>query len=111
MTASPDPGLQTERTVLAWQRTCLALAAASIIGLRVTVGDLGDLAILLGFLGAGLTGAAFAGAVYRHRHSYDIIATPGSRVAGGLLLALLFVALLAISVGAVAYLLAQWFLV
>ncbi len=40
-----DPGLQPERTALAWQRTALSMAAAVLIVVRLTVGSLGALAL------------------------------------------------------------------
>jgi len=40
-----DPGLQPERTALAWQRTSLSMAAAVLVVVRLTVGSLGALAV------------------------------------------------------------------
>ncbi|WP_322780013.1 DUF202 domain-containing protein [Frankia sp. Cas4] len=50
----PDPGLQSERTYLAWQRTGLSFAAVGVFLVHATrhLGHLG----LLGRLGAGLPG-------------------------------------------------------
>lgn len=65
-----DPGLQPERTLLAWRRTCLAFAVASLIATRFTLPSFGLLAVLLGTLGAGLAGFAYAlaSAGYRAAH-------------------------------------------
>lgn len=54
-----DEGLQPERTMLAWRRTCLSFAVGSLIAARFTVELVGVFAILLGVLGAGLSVAAY----------------------------------------------------
>lgn len=46
-----DAGLQLERTALAWRRTCLALAAASIGAMRILPASLGPWSIVLGAVG------------------------------------------------------------
>jgi len=40
-----DPGLQPERTALAWQRTALSMGAAVLVVVRLTVGSLGAIAL------------------------------------------------------------------
>lgn len=53
MTFEQEPGLQTERTIMAWQRTALGLGGVSALTLRQAQGD-----PLLSVPGvAGLTGA------------------------------------------------------
>jgi uncharacterized membrane protein YidH (DUF202 family) len=46
-----DPGLQPERTGLAWQRTCLAFLAGSLVAMKVLPPILGPWSLLLGVAG------------------------------------------------------------
>jgi uncharacterized membrane protein YidH (DUF202 family) len=57
--APRDPGLQPERTALAWQRTGLALAGASVVVARLTFSTVGILAFV-----AALSGLAHAVMVF-----------------------------------------------
>lgn len=66
--SAPATGAQNERTALAWQRTALSLMIASALVLRLTVDELGPLALV----GAG---SAFSLALWvflesrgRYRH-------------------------------------------
>jgi uncharacterized membrane protein YidH (DUF202 family) len=43
--ARPDPSVYNERTALAWQRTALALMAASAVVARLTLDRIGVLAV------------------------------------------------------------------
>lgn len=60
-----DPGLQPERTELAWRRTLLALAAASLASVRVLAEPLGGLALAVG--AAGLVHCAVLAVATRKR--------------------------------------------
>jgi uncharacterized membrane protein YidH (DUF202 family) len=62
-----DPGMQPERTLLAWQRTALALAIACALVVRFTAPQIGVAAVVAGIAGLGLAFAAYFGARYRYR--------------------------------------------
>ena len=51
MTSPADPGLQAERTSLAWRRTALSVAVGSLIALRVLPPQLGALGYAVALLG------------------------------------------------------------
>jgi putative membrane protein len=87
-----DPGLQPERTTLAWRRTGLALTVGSLIGLRVLPPLLGPAAFVLAGLGVVASLAVLAAAHRRYRRVHRLLlaardaghtradAGPGSRV-------------------------------
>ncbi|MDY7526906.1 MULTISPECIES: DUF202 domain-containing protein [Cryobacterium] len=62
-----DPGLQPERTLLAWQRTVLALAVAVAAGVRFAAPLVGVVAVFFGAAGLALALAAYIGVRYRYR--------------------------------------------
>lgn len=65
-----DRGLQPERTLLAWRRTCLAFGVASLVGMRFTLEPFGVLAVVGGIVGAGLAVLAYALAATGYRRSH-----------------------------------------
>lgn len=68
-----DPGLQPERTLLAWQRTLLATGVACALALRFTALHFGALAIVAGVTGLGLVLAGYFGARYRYRRAHKAL--------------------------------------
>lgn len=68
-----DPGLQPERTFLAWQRTVLALAVACALAVRFTAPHIGAAAIIAGIAGLGLAIAAYIGVRYRYRRAHSAL--------------------------------------
>ena len=91
-----DPGLQPERTLLAWRRTCLAFGVASLVGMRFTVDALGLLAVVGGILGAGLAVLAYALAATGYRRSHRALQGNGVLERSGLPMLLAAGAVLAI---------------
>ncbi len=71
MSVPYDQGLQPERTLLAWRRTCLSFAVASILVARYTIEEFGMIGLLLGVASAGLAIAAYVTAAtgYRRVHA------------------------------------------
>ena len=83
-----DPGLQPERTELAWRRTSLAIGVGSLIALRVLPDAMGSTAWVV----PGLIGLVFAGILWgRARRRYllttDVLVRGSDRgLPGGALL-------------------------
>ena len=98
-----DPGLQTERTLLAWRRTCLALAVASAVVVRFAGESIGGVAALLGIAGVSAAAGSYIRASLRYRRAHDGLTRDGQLPIDGLALALMTLTLLLISVGAAVY--------
>lgn len=102
MSAPRDPGLQPERTVLAWRRTLLALAVGALVAVRVLPPVLGDWTIALALGGLAVVAVLWAVAGRRHRAVEAVFRdrAPASAMPGGaLLLALALLATLAAALG------------
>jgi hypothetical protein len=68
-----DPGLQPERTALAWRRTGLALTVGSLIGLRVLPELLGPAAYALAGIGVVASLAVLGAAHRRYRTVHRLL--------------------------------------
>lgn len=105
-----DPGLQPERTLLAWRRTALALVVLSALATRYLAVDLGPVAGALGGVGVLVSAIAVASAHLRYRAvvSDFAAADAGQRPlpSGGRTLALVTLATLGIGVAGIAIVLA-----
>lgn len=101
--APADPGLQPERTLLAWRRTCLALAVASAVIVRFGGESIGAFAAVLGIVGIATAAAAYIVASHRYRSAHSAIVHDAEVAPDGLALALVTVTLLLVCAGAVAY--------
>lgn len=91
----PPPGAQADRTRLAWIRTALAFMISSVVGLRVTVDEVGPAAIAITAACVLAAGAVLIGSRHRYRRAADTIDAPADlpdgrlpAVAGAIVLAL-----------------------
>ena len=83
-----DPGLQPERTLLAWRRTVLSLAVGGLVGLRMLPESLGTLSVFFCLTVLGATVALHIVAERRCRRTYaELLASRPLSSAGPVLLA------------------------
>lgn len=84
-----DPGLQPERTALAWRRTALALFVGSLVAMRILPEVLGGWAVVLGLAGVIAAGGLLWAVHRRYRTHHRMLLKDGDRttVAGGRLIA------------------------
>ena len=99
-----DPGLQPERTALAWRRTGLAVAVGAIAGTRLLVPTLGAGAVVLGLLGLALAALLLLGSTRRARRAQACLLRDGNLVSGpgGRLIAAVCIACTSVGVAALA---------
>ena len=89
-----DPGLQPERTALAWRRTGLALTAGSLVAVRILPAVLGSWALVPAGFGVIAALSILVLAHRRHvRIAHTLLTTDGHRVPlqSGMLLFAVFV--------------------
>lgn len=72
-----DPGLQLERTALAWNRTALALLVGAVASARLTLHGWGPASLLLAGLGTVAAGGVALWARRRYRQSHHRLLTTG----------------------------------
>ncbi|QJU55132.1 DUF202 domain-containing protein [Herbiconiux sp. KACC 21604] len=86
-----DPGLQPERTALAWRRTALALLVGSLVALRILPEVFGTWAVALGLVGVVAAGALLWAVHRRYSTHHRLLTDEGDRaaLAGGRLIAAL----------------------
>jgi uncharacterized membrane protein YidH (DUF202 family) len=83
-----DPGLQPERTRLAWRRTALSMVVAGLLAPRALYQALGGVAVAIGVLGAAAGLTLIVAATRRaHRVVHVLLSGEGHLPDGRLLLA------------------------
>jgi hypothetical protein len=99
-----DPGLQPERTALAWRRTGLAVAIGAAAGVRVLAPVLEPGAVAVGVLGLTLAGLLLVGSTRRARRTQAALLHDGHLASGpsGRLIAIVCMTCTAVGVAALA---------
>lgn len=98
-----DPGLQPERTLLAWRRTCLAFVVASAALGHLAARPLGIVAVVLWAIGIVFALAAFWTAETRYHSTHRSLHHSGRTGTDALPLALAAAAALALGVAILAF--------
>ncbi|MFD5829117.1 DUF202 domain-containing protein [Lentzea sp. NPDC060358] len=79
-----DPGLQPERTLLAWRRTCLALAVACATAVKFAAEAVGGAgAVVLGLAGVALSGWAYVASAARYGRVHRRLVRTGAAPSPG----------------------------
>ncbi len=79
-----DPGLQPERTLLAWHRTSLALAVAGAVASRLLAQQLPAPAIAVGLVGVFAALASGVASTYRYRSRHTHLTLDLPQATGGI---------------------------
>ena len=87
-----DEGRQLERTLLAWRRTCLALAVGNAAAIKYLADLLGLWVALIGIVGLGLSGLAWILCSVRYRNVRAALVQGGPLTLDGVLPAIVAVA-------------------
>lgn len=98
-----DTGLQAERTLLSWRRTCLALGVASAGVIRFTATEFGVAGVAVGSLGVALAAGALLAAPLGYRRAHDELTSERPLSTSGLALALMTATLLLLGLVCMAY--------
>jgi uncharacterized membrane protein YidH (DUF202 family) len=77
-----DPGLQPERTLLAWRRTCLGVAVGVTALVRFSLVDNTATSLGLGLIGLATIGGAWVATGARYRRTHQSL-VGGAGLAGG----------------------------
>ena len=83
-----DPGLQPERTALAWRRTVLALAVGALVSLRLMSPVLGVWSVAVGLTGLALAAAMWVLSARRSDQATQALLHGAGHLPGGGLLLL-----------------------
>ena len=103
-----ESGLQPERTLLAWRRTCLVLALGVAVSIRF--GAIADplMALLVGVPGLALVGGAYALTSIRyHRSTRALVNNPTAAISEGRAVAAVTLVALLIGLAALVFVVVQ----
>jgi len=95
-----DPGLQPERTALAWRRTALTLAVGAVVSFRLLPAVLGVWSLAVGIAGLLFSAATWILAGRRARRVQQaLLSSAGPLPGGGLPLLLTIIATISAAIG------------
>lgn len=101
-----DPGLQPERTLLAWRRTALALGVGGVVGGRLALDVLGLAAVVLAVAVIAAALIAYLGAAERYRRTHaHLVSRAAGLPGGGVPLAILSAGVGLLALGSLGYVL------
>ena len=103
-----DRGLQAERTLLAWRRTCLAIAVGNAVAIRYLWDTLGLAAAALGIAGLILSVIALVAVNFRYTRTHRGLIAEGTLTTGARLPLLVALSALATCVAVLALAVTQW---
>ena len=103
-----DQGLQAERTLLAWRRTCLAIAVGNALGIRYLWATLGPAAAALGIAGLLLSVVAWVAVTVRYTRAHRGLKAEGTLTTGGRLPLLVSLAAFATCAAVLTLAVTQW---
>lgn len=103
-----DVGLQAERTLLAWQRTCLSLAVGNTVAIKYLSELLGLWATAVGIAGVALSVAAWTIARLRYRRAHLGLVRDARLVSSGRLPLLVAASVLTACVAGAAVIVVLW---
>lgn len=99
-----DPGLQPERTLLAWRRTFLALGVAGAVAVRFAAAVSLYAAIPLGLVLVALALTGYLRIAGRYRRVHEGLREGGALTTGGLTIMIMALTLLTVALSVVVYL-------
>ncbi len=105
-----DPGLQPERSALAWQRTALSIAVGSLIFGRILSTSLGLWALIPMLAGLAMSAVLGMQSYRRYAHHHRTLTSGNGAIADGRLNAVMTVFALAAGIFSVAVVLSWRFL-
>lgn len=102
-----DVGLQPERTLLAWRRTCLSFAVASAAAARASFEIFGLLSVIVGVIGVSLAIATYIAASTGYRRAHRTLHERNSSGTHGIPIVLATTAVLAIGAACALFIVAR----
>lgn len=99
-----DPGLQPERTLLAWRRTFLALGVAGAVAVRFAAEVSLYVAIPLGLALVALALTGYLRVARRYRRVHEGLHARGELATGGVTITIMALTLLIVALSVVVYL-------